>query len=719
MNWQQWTKYICPVTNVERTDFRNTRTDIHGLIKELRKPSWRKHDDGLGRKPNLWEEFLEHHDLMKYMEDNKAHVRRHFPRGHVHVIEDFSENGDFVVRLEHQSRYYQTHSYTLFGIVVEVHVEDIKDCLISRAERTKLIEMLNQERPGEPHVLTFMHIIVSEDTHHDPAAVMHFNSEVLFPWLRTNVEGFAVPEGQAGSAVIHYTTDGAPTQFANKDIYLWISRCYEKHKIKVDWVIGCAAHNKDVADGECGHAKNSVTTVNLEYDHTGQTDDRDTQIQTVPAVKKHLEEKFVLQKTIYDKKGRGIYTRVIHHVKLGDINRRIPTAQPLRGSKTLHQVVGYGPKGHVMVRPRPCHVCDGCKKLNVTDIINKCAFKERCGVAYTTSMTGTSGAVVLTGEEAASTAKQIVEATKVGDFVAVEVHDHPLPWLLGEVVAPSQVDGAKDITGVSFKWGTDTNEDKDTGITVKENDHVLAVRLWMPLDNGGGSSLFKFRDGTDDDNPVTVFAMHVGHVRYRIPKDDANDTKTGLFKVRRGRAPVECRKLHGVVKNKDAAGVAAAECDICDKTSCLYTCNKVDTNGDATCDYDLCADCHEMKGQIRTLKSETKTAIFNCIPNVGGPSDPYFGLTSEVNGGVWHGLYTVKHAAETVQSIAMALQVSQLELTNHNQFQQRTSGGRRIDRELTAGSRFTVGTTLWCPGGGSYKDCTNGCCGQDENKYDG
>ena len=81
---------------------------------------------------------------MKYMEDNKAHVRRHFPRGHVHVIEDFSENGDFVVRLEHQSRYYQTHSYTLFGIVVEVHVEDIKDCLISRAERTKLIEMLNK-----------------------------------------------------------------------------------------------------------------------------------------------------------------------------------------------------------------------------------------------------------------------------------------------------------------------------------------------------------------------------------------------------------------------------------------------------------------------------------------------------------------------------------------------------------------------------------------------
>ena len=50
--------------------------------------------------------------------DNKAHVRRHFPRGHVHVIEDYSENGEFIVKREHQSRYYQTHSYTLFGMVV-------------------------------------------------------------------------------------------------------------------------------------------------------------------------------------------------------------------------------------------------------------------------------------------------------------------------------------------------------------------------------------------------------------------------------------------------------------------------------------------------------------------------------------------------------------------------------------------------------------------------
>ena len=32
--------------------------------------------------------------------------RRHFPRGHVHVIEEYSENGNFIVEREHQSRYY-------------------------------------------------------------------------------------------------------------------------------------------------------------------------------------------------------------------------------------------------------------------------------------------------------------------------------------------------------------------------------------------------------------------------------------------------------------------------------------------------------------------------------------------------------------------------------------------------------------------------------------
>ena len=42
--------------------------------------------------------------------------------------------------------------------------------------------------------------------------------------------------------------------------------------VSYDWVIGVAAHGKDMSDGECGAAKGCVNTANMEQDarHTMQ-----------------------------------------------------------------------------------------------------------------------------------------------------------------------------------------------------------------------------------------------------------------------------------------------------------------------------------------------------------------------------------------------------------------------------------------------------------------
>ena len=681
VDWQQWTKYVCPVTDVLRTDFRNTRTGIDGLLGELKKTlTWKAVDAATGKKPTLWTEFLEHHDLMKYMEDNKAHIRRHFPRGHVHVIEDFSENGDFIVRREHQSRYYQTHSYTLFGVIIECHVEDIKDELIPAAERARLIAMLERERPGEPHILTFVHGVLSEDTHHDPAAVMHFNTEVVFPWLKNYIHGF-----EEGRGVMHYTTDGAPTQFDCKDIYYWISRSYRLYKIIVDWVIGCAAHNKDVADGEMGHMKNSVNAVNLEYDHTGKDPTRSTQIQTVPEVKVHLETNHLLQRDIYQKKGVGIYAREIHHVKLGAINRRVPTVEPLSGSKKLHQFLTMGSEdGQLLVRRRPCHICPGCLAGDHLKIINECKFNDVCGQAYHATLTGTCPAVVLTGEDSGVMGQQLVDDAEVGDFLAVEVKGHTLPWIVGEVVASGGGDGA-----VCYSWSKATETDEDTGIKVQRGDHVVGLRLWMPLDNGGGSSTYKLTDKT--------VPVHPRRVRFKLAAADAN--RGGQFKVRRHPGPVLCRAGHGLVQNHDVSERNNACCNVCNAKPSPWMCPVAEDTNDP-CDYDLCTDCKDLMGNIRTMKADTKSAIFNSMPNVGGISDPFDG---KEYGGVWHKLYKVTDSSKNIQAIAIELRVSQLELVNHNGFE---------GRELHAGSRFRKGTTLWCPGGGDNSDkCKEvGCC---------
>ena len=694
VDWQLWTKYTCPVHEIERTDFRNIRTDIHGIVAELQRVLDHKavnsvKDGGNGKRPTVWTDFLEHHDLMKYMEDNKAHIRRHFPRGHVHVIEDYSENGEFIVRREHQSRYYQTHAYTLFGMVVECHVEDIKDCLVPKAEREKLIAMLDRERPGEPgHIVTLMHIVVSEDTVHDPAAVMHFNSEVLFPWLKANIKGFA-----EGSGVVHYTTDGAPTQFANKDIYYWITRCKARYNILADWVIGCAAHNKDVSDGECGHAKNSVNAVNLEYDHTGDTDGRGKQIQTVPEVKTHLEENFKLLRTLYQKKGRGILMRIVHHVPLKAINRRIPTVKSMDGSKKLHQVLDMGTPGTGMVRPRPCHKCDGCKLGDAEKIMADCNFKVLCGMPFTFTFNATAPAVVrLAGSDAEAKGRELAGEAKVGDFLAVEVTKKALPFLIGEVVLTDDV--------VQFEWNEDakakwagSNNDMDTTSEPTLNEKAIRIRLWMPLDNGGGSAMYKLTD--------TVVPVPSKHVLFRI----TDDTEAQLFKRRRMKVPVQCTNGHAMEQNK--ANPDDKECDnvplgLCSSDSaCPWHCPIDGCNSKLI---DLCDGCHEKKAKIRLLDSSAKSDIFKAMPS--DALDPFRTkvYNTKVRDQAWHKLYTVTDSSKNLQAIAMELQVSQKQLIEENQYD---------GRELTAATCFKKDSTLWMPGhGDNYDECEFGlgCC---------
>ena len=49
--------------------------------------------------------------------------------------------------------------------------------------------------------------------------------------------------------VAHFTLDNAPTQYDNKDMCSWVSWAHHRYGVLVDWVIGCAAHNKDLSGG--------------------------------------------------------------------------------------------------------------------------------------------------------------------------------------------------------------------------------------------------------------------------------------------------------------------------------------------------------------------------------------------------------------------------------------------------------------------------------------
>ena len=508
VKWERWEKSENPVTGKPGWDFRTVTTDIADVIKEL-KPPYASPSSALGPRCGWFQQFCEHHDLSRYMDDQKKHKRRKFLRGCVHVVEDFSENGSFTVKLEHQTRYYETHSYTLFGCVVDSHVEDRAD--LSDEEKAALIALLDAN--NLPHIITDTHIMLSEDTVHDPAAVMHFNGKVLIPKLKEMIPTLKH---------MHLTTDGAPTQFMHKDLYFWISRCKRLYGITMDWVIGAAAHSKDLSDSECGGAKHSVDTKNVE--HSASDEVRGDRISTVPEVIAHLRTPYPVgygttKKTMKHNKGKGIRARYFYHIPLKTISRRHVKAESLDGSKKLHQFIDIGQPGKLLVRHRPCHLCPGCMALDKEKIINECQHTDRAGQAYIADIKPVSGQATLptTRDAVAQLGRRLSAAAKPGDFVAIELQFNNLPWLIGEVVGRRPHYRYTGQTKAGY-FGE-----------VKANDWVLKVRRWLPIMSGGGSSVFE--EIPDSKGGIALaFDKDVRLLMERAACDDKD------FKVRRRRA---------------------------------------------------------------------------------------------------------------------------------------------------------------------------------------
>ena len=469
IKWERWMKSMNPVTGNPGWDFATVTTRFSEVVKELM-PPYTAPSSALGPRCGWFYQFCLHHDLAKWMNHEKKYRRRHFPRGAIHCVQDFSENGGFVVNKEHQSRYYQTHQYTVYGMIVDSHVEDHAD--FDEREKAALIALLDAN--NLPHIITQSHIVCSEDTVHDPAAVMHYNIKVLFP---------AIKEQMPGLTTIYMSTDGAPTQYMHADIYYFISRCKVQHGLRLSWVIGCAAHGKDLSDSECGGAKHCVDFVNLQ--HSASDDEHGTRISTVPEVVRHLEQPYPVgysttKKTLAEKKGTGIHSRIIYHVPLRTISRRITHCDNFEGSKQMHQFLDIGEEGKILVRRRPCHFCAGCMALDKEKIMNDCEHKDRCGIAKIVEIKPKSGAraeVPADKNAIWEEGRRLSRAAVLGDYVAVELAFDNLPFLVGEVI------------GAAFTYGGD---EKNVYMgKLQAGDEVLRVRRWLPLQCGGGSSIFE------------------------------------------------------------------------------------------------------------------------------------------------------------------------------------------------------------------------------------
>ena len=100
------------------------------------------------------------------------------------------------------------------------------------------------------------------------------------------------------------------------------------------------------------------------------------------------------KKTLAEKKGTGIHSRIIYHVPLRTtcISRRITHCDNFDGSKQMHQFLDIGEEGKVLVRRRPCNFCAGCMALDKEKIMNDCEHVDRCGIAKIVEIKPKSGA---------------------------------------------------------------------------------------------------------------------------------------------------------------------------------------------------------------------------------------------------------------------------------------------------------------------------------------
>ena len=131
----------------------------------------------------VWPKLRVHHQIASLQTTDIKHIKTH-PTLHVVCdVEDFSQNGNIQPKREHVSRYFSEVGYTLYGMILTAHLDDFTN--IANAEREELRELLT--RKGLPLSITESHIVISSDLNHDGCAVMHFNDQLLTPYIKANL----------------------------------------------------------------------------------------------------------------------------------------------------------------------------------------------------------------------------------------------------------------------------------------------------------------------------------------------------------------------------------------------------------------------------------------------------------------------------------------------------------------------------------------------------
>jgi hypothetical protein len=521
VKWERWqgvTYTRKDGSESDKKDFVTVRTPLSELLNEM---------------ASFFAKFVQHHECAKFQDEDWQGLKFKFPSGRCVSVQDFAENYTHVERQQHQSKYWNEAQSTVYPLVVRFHLDDLAN--VEPQEKEKLHKMFQEE--GLPPIVTESHIFISSDMMHDTAFVHHVNDFLTEQYIKQH----------APNVTIHYTrSDGCAGQYKNAHHFLWISKQKIKTLIQRIWSFFCSCHGKCDCDPEGGSIKCWCRL--REMEHVADDPKKHTQMKTSHDMYLACQDNLMRpSRGLIEKKGRGIFRRFFYFVpakgkslqqpkwsgaadettvEMAAVNRRIPRAETLKGTKKLHMVADAGlDNGAVDTRAHSCHQCDSCWAQNYNhcsnlEITGRVARQHVSAISGSVNVPLTRSALAKLGVEMSQSilpgAKSEVEASEgsghaeqpvqqLQNVVAVEVDDINEPWMLG---FPIQLAGQELVSHTAGK--PVASSDNWMG-RVDSSDQVLWVRKLMPT--AAGSRVYQFTD-----EYFYCFVEDVRHTAIRMPQ---------------------------------------------------------------------------------------------------------------------------------------------------------------------------------------------------------
>lgn len=435
--------------------------------------------------------FFPHHERAKWQDEDSDFMRRNIHKigttlnpetgryecdpelGFCSMsVEDFSNSYTHAPKFEHAGRFFHAISSTLYTDILFVPLDAASDDYISPEKKELLHDLFKKN--DRPPILCISTFGVSPDAHHTTAFVQRYHEKHLVPWMRKN---FPLAKRQ------HFIrSDGATGQFKCGRHFRWLSQRTEKGGIPIEHTHSESCHGKDDGDREGGRVK--FLWEQREMQHTKEVP---TQMDTTEEVFKYSigtdpeinngRGNLQPQRDYFSKKGVGCYERVFFYIGIKEVNHNLPECLGVANSSKMHQFGDIGRSGFVRVREMSCHRCPGCLALRPM----QCSNREFCGalqVEQCKLKNSGRAEVPLLRSAPALVGSALAQTLQVGDFVAIELDDVQVPWILAEVtVALHEHSGGQ----VESWMGS-----------IKDHDKVLIARRCEPV--GPGSLMYVVTD---------------------------------------------------------------------------------------------------------------------------------------------------------------------------------------------------------------------------------